>query len=281
MKTRWKILITLAFFVFLLGVGLIGFLLLNRINDIPMIGQKVAIVPIRGEITDTGCECNIFGCPECASVEDVKNMLKAADEDMSVKAIVLDINSGGGGVIPSMEMMNIVKKTKKPVVAKISDIGTSGAYLVASAADKIVADKNSITGSIGVVMYVQQYYKLMEKIGINMTVIKSGENKDIGSPYRPTSKEEEKELKILVEEVFENLVEEIAKNRNLSKEYVRSISDGSIYLGTHAKDIGLVDYVGDMDYAIEIAGKLANIKGKPGVKEILKRKTILDLLSGG
>ena len=265
----------MIFFIFVLIAGV---LVITKLNELPLIGQKVAIIPVRGEITTEGCPCNIFGCEECAEVKTIKEMLEIADNDITIKAIVLDINSGGGGVIASNDMMNIVKKVKKPVVARIGEICTSGAYLVASAADKIVADKNSITGSIGVVMYFQQYYGLMEKLGLNMTVIKSGNNKDIGSPYRPMREDERKELKEIVDKVFENLIEEIAENRKLPVEYVRNISDGSIYLGSDAKKLGLVDELGTLDDAINLAGKLGNVKGKPGVKEVVKKRSLLDIL---
>ncbi len=281
MKTKWKILITVSLVVFFLVVVLAGILLISKVNELPLIGQKVAIIPIKGEITEGGCACTVFSCEQCADVKTVKDMITAADNDASIRAIVLDINSGGGGTMASTDMMNVVREAKKPVVARIGDTGASGAYLVASAADRVVADKNSIMGSIGAVMYIQHYYGLMEKLGINMTVIKSSDSKDIGSPYRPMTKAEKAELESIVNEVFENFISEIAINRNLSIEYLRTISDGSIYLAPHAKELGLIDELGNMDDAVRIAGELANIKGKPGVKEILKRKTILDVLSGG
>jgi protease-4 len=282
MKTKWKILITLTLVVFFVGVISLGILLLAGLqNELPLIGKKVAIIPIKGEITTDGCKCNIFGCEQCAQVKVVKEMLEGADNDNEIRAIVLDINSGGGGVIASNEIMQAVKKTKKPVVARIGELGASGAYYVASAADKIVADKNSITGSIGVVMYFQQYYGLMEKLGLNMTVIKAGNSKDIGSPYRPMKEEERRELKGMVDSVYENLIQDIAENRGLDEGYVRNISDGSIYIGSEAKSLGLIDELGNLDDAINIAGKLGEIKGKPSIKEIGKRKSLWDLLFGG
>lgn len=280
MKIRWKILITLALFLFFFFIVLAGVLFFMNIKNLEIpIGQNIAVISIKGEITDELCACNIFGCEQCANTKKIKELLNAADNDITVKAIILDINSGGGSVIASNEMMNAVKKVKKPVVARISDIGASGAYLVASAADKIVADKNSITGSIGTVMYIPHYYGLMEKLGINMTVVKSSKSKDIGSPYRPMTNSEREELESIVNEVFENFISEIAKNRNLSVEYVRDISDGSIYLGTEAKRLGLIDEIGNMDDAIKTAAELSGIIGRPNVKEISKRKTIFDLFS--
>ena len=281
MKTKWKIIITLALVVFFVGIISAGIILILQLDyEIPFLRQKVAIIPIQGEITTGDCSCNILGCEVCAQVSVVKNMLESADNDGAIGAIVLDINSGGGGVIASSEMMRLVKETRKPVVARIGGIGASGAYQVASAADRIVADKNSLTGSIAVVMYLQQYYGLMEKLGLNMTIIKSGRYKDIGSPYRPMEEDEEKELQGMVDEIYENLIKDIAENRNLSIGYMKNISRGMIYLGAEAKELGLVDELGNLDDAIELAGKLAGIKEKPGMIIFSKRKSLLERLVG-
>jgi protease-4 len=121
----------------------------------------------------------------------------------------------------------------------------------------------------------------MEKLGLNMTVIKAGNSKDIGSPYRPMKEEERRELKGMVDSVYENLIQDIAENRGLDEGYVRNISDGSIYIGSEAKSLGLIDELGNLDDAINIAGKLGEIKGKPSIKEIGKRKSLWDLLFGG
>ena len=281
MKTKWKILITLGLIVFFMGIILVGILLISQLNySLPFIGRKIAIIPIQGEITSGGCTCNILGCETCAQTGVVEEMLNRAEKDGSVGAIVLNIDSGGGGVIASNEMMKAVKETKKPIVARIAETGASGAYLVASAADKIVADKNSITGSIGVIMYLQQYYGLMEKLGLNMTVIKSGKYKDLGSPYRPMKEDEKNEFQGMVDEIYGNLVKEIAENRNLSVDYVKNISGGRIYLGTEAKELGLVDELGNLEDAIKLAGKLVEIKGKPNIIIFSKRKSLLEKLVG-
>ena len=277
MKTRWKALIAFGAVVFLaLTVGLL-YLLISSIdvNQLPLIGQKVAVIPIKGTITLEGCSGGIFGTAQCASVSTIKEMLKNADEDNSVRAIVLDINSGGGYVVASRELERAVKDTKKPVVACIREVGTSGAYYVASAADSIVADRDSITGSIGVVMTIQHYYGLLEKLGINVTVIKAGKSKDLGSPYREMTEEEKRELKEVIDKIYYDFVSDVAKNRNLSFSYVEKISDGSIYLGSDAKDLGLVDYLGNLDDAIDIASELGRISGEPAIEEAKPRKISL------
>lgn len=282
MKTRWKVLIAFGAVIFLaLTVGLLYLLISSiEINQLPLIGQKVAVIHIKGTITLEDCSASIFSVEQCAKVSTIKEMLKSADEDNSVRAIVLDINSGGGYVVASRELQRAVKETKKPVVACIREIGASGAYYVASAADYIVADRDSITGSIGVIMTIQQYYGLFEKLGINVTVIKAGKTKDIGSPYREMTDEERRELKEMINKIYYDFISDVAENRNLSVSYVENISDGSIYLGSEARDLRLVDYLGNLDDAIDIASKLGEISGEPAIEEAEPRKISLwDLFS--
>ena len=285
MRTFWKVVITfgvLAFFVFAaaLVVGLIASELVLQ-SEVPFIGGGVVmVIPIKGEITSGGCPSGLFYSEQCATVDTVKEHLDKAGKDMSVSAVVLDIDSGGGSVVASREMMRAVRDFNKPVVARIGEAGASGAYYVASAADKIVADKDSITGSIGVVMDIMHYYKLMDNWGVNVSVIKSGQSKDIGSPYRPMTREERENLQELVDSVMDDFVSDVAANRNLSVEYVRNISDGSIYLGGKAKELGLVDYLGGYDDAVELAGNLSGMSGMPEVKKPKEGVGLLDVLSG-
>ena len=244
-------------------------------------GGEVAVVPIYGDITLGGCSSGILFTETCAEVGDIKDQLKAADNDPQVKAILLDIYSGGGNVVASRELMRAIKNTKKPTVAWIGEIGASGAYYAASAADKVVADDDSMTGSIGVIMPVTQYYGLMDKLGVNVTVIKAGESKDIGSPYRPMTDEEKGELEGMIGKVYDSFTSDVAKNRNLDLEYVKNISRGKIYLGSEAKDLGLVDELGGFDYAVELAAGLGGIKGEPKLKRPERKVRLTDLLSGG
>ncbi|MBN2251947.1 MAG: signal peptide peptidase SppA [Candidatus Altiarchaeota archaeon] len=269
MKARWKVLLTfIGVFIVVSAIFLTILLIYGfQLNELPVIGQRVSVIPIRGTLTMEGCGGSIFGTPQCVNVGAVKEELRFADNDPTIKAIVLDINSGGGSVVPSKELARAVRNTRKPVVACIREVGASGAYYVASAADHIVADSDSITGSIGVIMTVQHTYGLYEKLGINVTVIKSGEVKDIGSPYREMTDEEKQEFKDMVDTIYDGFVGDVAINRNLSRDYVESISDGSIYLGSEALELDLVDSLGDIDDAIGIASGLGRISGAPSVKE--------------
>jgi protease-4 len=226
-------------------------------------GEKVAIIPIHGTISlsqDTG----LFA-QDRVTPDKFKEQLRKAERDSSVKAIVVDINSPGGSVVASEEIAYALKQASKPTVAWLSEIATSGAYYVASSADYIVADRACITGSIGVVSIFPEYSKLLEKLGINFTVIKGGEFKDFSSGFRPMTEEEKKMMEEVILEVYNQFIRDVAENRNFSLEYAQSIAEGKIYSGVKAKELGLVDEVGNRDRAIEIASHMGGIKGKPKV----------------
>jgi len=278
-RTFWKVVIT--FGVLGIFVLIIAFAIAFAMGDMDMPafgGGEVAVVPIHGTITMAGCSGGILSDASCADVQDIKDQLTAADKDPQVKAVVLDIYSGGGDVVASRELMRAIKGTQKPIVAWIGEIGASGAYYAASAADKIVADDDSMTGSIGVIMFVEHYYDLFDWVGINVTTIKAGNSKDLGSPYRPMRDEEKAELQEMIEKVYVSFVSDVAENRGLDVEYVRNISQGKIYLGSEAKELGLVDETGGFDAAIELAGNISGIKGEPKVKRPEKRVRLIDLL---
>lgn len=280
MKTFWKLAITfsaLALFVIVFAFGL--FAVINAADLPSFSGGNVEVIPIYGQITLGGCPGGVFSSEACADVETIKQQLKAADDDPTVKAIVLDIYSGGGNVVASRELVRAVKKTEKPVVAWIGEIGASGAYYAASGADKIMADEDSMTGSIGVIMFVQHYYGLMDWVGVNVTVIKAGDTKDIGSPYRPMRDDEKEELQNMVDKVYESFLVDVAENRGIELERMREIADGRIYLGSEAYELGLVDELGGLDEAIALAAQMGGITGEPGVKKQEKKMSLADLLA--
>jgi protease IV len=281
MKTIWKIAITLTVFALFLFAAVGTLALIGQIS-IPTIGYTVAVIPVRGEITSDACGGSLLGgVTQCATVSEVTAQLQAAEDDPLVKAIVLDIDSGGGGVVASGNMMRAVKNTNKPVVAYIGESGASGAYYVASASDWIIADRNAITGSIGVIMTVQHYYGLYDKLGINVTVIKSGNSKDIGSPYRPMTDKEKEELTDMVDNIYRDFIWNVAINRGMEVAEVEKLADGSIYLGATAEENGLIDETGSIDDAINKAAQLGNITGEPVVRweESTQETGILDLFT--
>ena len=239
--------------------------------------EKIAVIEVKGVISLD--EPQGFLSTGATTPERFKRFFERALADRSVKAILIEINSPGGSVVASDEIASIIKSANKPVVAWIGEIGTSGAYYVASACDYIVASKGSLTGSIGVISIFTDYSGLLKKLGINVTVIKAGKYKDMGSGYRPLTKEEIEMLENISYQIYDMFIEEVAKNRNLSKDYVRKIAEGRLYTGVQAKEVGLVDEVGTKEDAIKIAGKLANITGKPKVV-YYREKTFLQEILG-
>jgi len=228
--------------------------------DLSINNGNIAMISIDGPLQlDTG-PTNPFGTKEL-SVKDYIDALDRAEKDPNIKAILLKIDCPGGEVIASEKLARKVKEAskKKPVVAYIETIGASGGYMIIAPANYIVAEKHSLVGSIGVRMDILQYYGLMDKLGINATVIKAGKYKDIGSPYRPMTREERECLENMVNEIYMDFVRWVADNRNMSINKTLEIADGKIYLGNDAKKVGLVDYVGSEEDAINITMKIANI----------------------
>jgi protease-4 len=209
------------------------------------------------------------------SSEHVVEELNDYADDSSVKAIVLRIDSPGGGVVVSQEIYNAVKNAKKEgkkVVVSMGSVAASGGYYVAAAADKIVANPGTLTGSIGVKMEFANVEKLLEKIGVKGMVVKAGEYKDIGSPFRDMTAQEKKLLQDVIDDVHNQFIKAVAEGRNLPETDVRAIADGRIFTGQQALALKLVDQMGDLADSIRLAGSLAGIKGRPKVVE--KRKKI-------
>jgi len=240
-------------------------------------GDTVAIIPVQGEIGYT--QSDILG-GSVVTPQSVTEGITQAEEDISVSAIVLDINSPGGTPVASEEIMNAVKNSQKPVVVWISDTGTSGAYLAASPADKIYASPSSIVGSIGVILSITDLSTLYQKIGVNQYSIKAGEYKDMGASYRNLTPEETKMLQEMVDEDYEFFIKMVAENRDLDINYVREIAEGKIYTGTQAKKLKLIDETGDRDDAIDSAAKLGGIKGEYNIVTITPPETFTDVLTG-
>jgi len=202
-------------------------------------------------------------------------------EDSSIKAIVIRIDSPGGGVVPSQEIYNAVKYAKKEgkkVVVSMGSVAASGGYYVAAAADKIVANPGTLTGSIGVKMEFANLEKLLEKIGVQGMVVKSGEYKDIGSPFRTMTEPEKKLLQSVIDDVHSQFISAVAEGRKLPEADVRAIADGRIFTGQQALTLKLVDQMGDLSDSIQLAGSLAGIKGKPAVMEKRKKMPFFEYL---
>ena len=213
------------------------------------IGNKIGVISIEGTITD--------------STQILSQLLKFK-KDKRIKAIILRINSPGGGVGPSQEIYREVRKTikAKKVIASMGSLAASGGYYIASGANKIVANPGTITGSIGVIMEFIRLEELLKRIGVSMEIIKSGEFKDIGSPHREMSERDRVLLKALITDVQRQFVESVALGRNLSVDKVKEIADGRIISGAQAKELGLVDALGNFRDAVDLAKKMTGIEGE-------------------
>ncbi len=243
-----------AFLVLILGV--FGILLVGS-----SIGSgNIALIDLNGPISSQTTQAGLFGEYE-PNVDDYIEWIEDAADDSGTGAIVIKINSPGGEVIASEKLARSIKAAseKKVVVAYIETLGASAAYQAASSADYIVAEKQSLVGNIGVRMEIIHYYGLMEKLGVNVTTIKSGEYKDIGSPTRPMTEEEQKMLESIVDESYYEFISWVAENRNMTINETLQVAEGKIYSGTQAEKAGLVDMTGTEDDAIEIAAKMADI----------------------
>jgi len=228
-------------------------------------GDKIAIVEIKGAITQSS-----------GIIEELQYYF----EDDGVKAIILRIDSPGGGVGPSQEIhREIMKiKSKKKVVTSMGSVAASGGYYIACASDLIVANPGTITGSIGVVMQFSNFEELLKKIGIKGVVLKSGEHKDVGSPFREMTPEEKRIMQEVLDNVHQQFIQAVAQGRKLDQSKVIQIADGRILTGEQAKNLGLVDQMGNLQDTIDITAKLVGIVGKPNVLYPKKRFSIFELL---
>lgn len=248
----------------ILLISLLGAYLVSHRPDSIGEGKKVAVIKLEGTIEMSSPEGGLFST-QAATPKSFRNKLEKATDDSSVKAIVIYVNSPGGSVVASEEMSRAIKeaKEKKPVVAWLGELATSGGYFVASASNYIVADPATITGSIGVISIFPEYSKLLKKFGLNMTVIKAGRYKDFSTGYRPMSEEERAMMQGLVNSTYEIFLREVSQNRNLSQSYVREVAGGRIYSGGEAVELKLADEVGGFETATRKAAELGGIEGEP------------------
>jgi protease IV len=265
---RKRIWVGLLAIVLVLALFFSGLVLIVRLSGKPSrlaFGDKIAVVEIHGVITQS-----------FPVIEEIHHYLA----DDTVKAIILRIDSPGGGVGPSQEIYReVVKaKQKKKMVTSMGAVAASGGYYVACASDLIVANPGTITGSIGVIMQFSNFEELLKKIGVKGVVLKSGEHKDIGSPFREMTPEEKKIMQETLDNVHQQFIRAVADGRKLDQAKVIPIADGRIMTGEQAKQLGLVDVMGNLDDAIEETAKLVGIDGKPQVLYPKKKFTLWELL---
>lgn len=203
----------------------------------------------------------------------VTSELRKISKITTIKAVVLRINSPGGSIGAVQEIYEEVNRLKdkgKKVVVSMGDVGASGAYYIACAADKIVANPGTITGSIGVLMSLGNMEELFRKIGIKVEVIKRGKHKDIGSLSREMTAEEKKLLQGVIDDAYDQFLQVVIEGRNLKKSKAEKLAQGQVFTGRQAKNLGLIDEIGNFQDAVRLAGKLAGIPGEPKVIELPK-----------
>ena len=232
---------------------------------------KIAVVPVEGTIASA--DSTVPGVQPPVTPEGLADALRQAEEDPSVAAVVLEINSPGGGVAASDEMhqsiLDFKESSGKPVVVAMDSVAASGGYYISTAADRIVANEATLTGSLGVVVPLRNFSEAADKYGITQKYIKSGEFKTMGSSWKELTPEEREIFQTIVDQEYAEFVSVIVEGRGLPEERVREIADGRIYSGQQARELGLVDSFGGLDEAAEISQDLANVQAATVVRYVL------------
>ncbi len=232
-------------------------------------GQGIGVVELKGAIMSPG--------------QTLKE-LAAFREDKDIKAVVVRIDSPGGAVGAAQEIYQDIQRTAKvkPVVASMSSVAASGGYYAALGANEIFANPGTLTGSIGVIIQFANLEKLLDKVGYQPEVVKSGENKDLGSFARPMTPAEMALMQAVVDNVHEQFIKAVADNRHLALAVVRPLADGRVFTGSQAQEAGLIDHLGNFTSAVDEAMRLAGLKGKRPhlVYPQEKNFSLLSLLGG-
>ena len=254
--------------ILIVVIAVVFFLLIGRtLVQSASIGDKVAVIDITGAISRT---------------QTVIDQIHQYRDDQAVKAIVLRINSPGGSVAPVQEIHSELKKLEKPIVASMGSTAASGGYYIAVIADEILANPGTLTGSIGVIMQFTKIKGLYEKIGLEQQVVKSGRFKDTGSPVRDLTDEERELLQATLDDVHNQFIDAVSEGRqeHLTREEIVALADGRIFSGQQALEHKLVDQLGNLPDAIERAGELGGIEGKPKVVRTERKTSMLERLLG-
>jgi protease-4 len=263
-----------AFFLFVLAVFTLVYLALHASGGesagLTGFGDRIGVVDLDGVIL---------------SPQPVVGELKKFGDDSSIKAIILHVNSPGGGVAASEEIYREVKRIraekKKKIIVSIETVGASGAFYVAAASDKIYADQGSVVGSIGVIAEWMNYGDLLKWAKLKNVVIKTGEFKDTGNPARDLTPNEQAYMQALIDNMFGQFVKAVADGRGLKYDDVKAIANGKVWTGQQALDMKLIDNVGDFETVVADTAKSVGISGEPTlVHPEQNRRTLMDLLLG-
>ncbi len=272
-STRW-FLIILAFLA-LIGIGFT--LLLSplaffstRTTDAVVTGSgdRIAVVELAGTIVMS---------------DEFVRQVKKFGSDRSIRALVIRIDSPGGGVVASQEMYQELRKVRdggKPVVVSMGGLAASGGYYVACGGSRLVANRGTLTGSIGVISEFLQLREAMDKLGIDVKIVKSGRLKDAGAPTRPMTPVDEKYFQSLIDDVHRQFIGVVRDERKLPEEKVVALADGRVFTGEQAVKEGLVDTLGTFEEAVSIAAGMAGIEGEPSIVKERKRATFWNNVFG-
>lgn len=246
---------------------MMSFFISSKVGAPGQKGEKIGVIEIIGVITDS---------------KQILADIKRFREDDNIKAIVIRIDSPGGGVGPSQEIFRAINKAKKSkkIITSMGALAASGGYYAAAATNGIMANPGTITGSIGVIMGYTDLQGIFKKIGLSPVVIKSGSFKDTGSPVREMRQEEREFLQKFVSKIHDQFVGDVAKGRSLEIDHVKKLADGRIYTGEESVGLGLVDRLGNLEDAVDWAAKLAGVKGPVSIVYPPKPKqSLLEYLS--
>ncbi|MEN6440274.1 MAG: signal peptide peptidase SppA [Syntrophobacter sp.] len=255
-----------AFLILVLIGGVVVYLMSDY--EFSVKNNRIGVVEVKGTIT---------------SSQELVKQIKEFRKDASVRAILVRVDSPGGAIGPSQEIYTEIKRTiqTKPVVASMGGVAASGGYYISCAANHIVANPGTITGSIGVIIYFPNFRELFEKIGYQMTTIKSGQFKDIGNPSREMTPAEKDLIQTTINESYAQFVRDVALSRHLPEDQVRPVADGRIIMGEKAQQLKLVDELGNFEDAVNKAAELGKIEGEPDIIYAKKKKrSVMDFLLG-
>ena len=261
------------------GTGAVTLGALGQIGQQPLpgsvgTGDAVAVIQLDGAITSAPQD---YFTTTGITPGRVRSLLDQADANPAIKAVVVRVNSPGGSVVASDEIYSALRAYEKPVVVSMGDTAASGGFYIACGGDYMMAHPDTLTGSIGVISQFFNAEELLDKVGVEAVVITTGEFKDIGSLYRDMTEEEREIWRGILDQVYEDFVTVVAEARDLPKEDVREVADGSVFTGQQALEMGLVDGVGTRQAAIDKAAELGDIEGEPRVIELRAQPTFLEM----
>ncbi len=272
-STKWFLVILGILLLIGSGAMLFFFIVISSLSQesadvVTGSGEKIAVIELKGVIL---------------SSDEIVRQFKKYSDDHSVRAILFRVDSPGGGVVASQEIYEQVKKTRrggKPVVVSMGSLGASGGYYVSCAANKIMANPGTLTGSIGVISQFMRFDSLFGKIGVSVNTIKSGKFKDAGNPFRRMTDDDKQYFQNLMDDVHHQFIAAVEHERELDHDSVVRFADGRVFTGEQALKMKLVDTLGTYEDAIALAGKLGGIKHTPATVQEHKLKSVFERMFG-